>query len=160
MNDERLEDFTALLRQNGLRISPAEVADAAQAALLIGLEDRGAFRGALRATLVKRGQDTPVFDRLFEIYFSGAKDLIDGLEGSLLEALAAEKLSEDQLEEIARQLAQMSLLTQALAQGQGAQLARLLRQATLSIDFRGLQSPLQRGFYARRLLQAAGGTKA
>jgi uncharacterized protein with von Willebrand factor type A (vWA) domain len=51
-------------------------------------------------------------------------------------------------------------MTQALAQGQTAQLARLLRQATLSIDFRGLQSPLQRGFYARRLLQAAGGAKA
>jgi uncharacterized protein with von Willebrand factor type A (vWA) domain len=160
VNDERLEDFTALLRQNGLRISPLEVADAAQAAVLIGLEDRAAFRGALRATLVKRGQDTPVFDRLFEIYFSSAKDLIEGLEGSLLEALAAEKLTEEQMEEIARQLAQMSPLTQALARGQGAQLARLLRQATLSIDFRGLQSPLQRGFYARRLLQGAGGTKA
>jgi uncharacterized protein with von Willebrand factor type A (vWA) domain len=160
VNDERLEDFAGLLRQNGLRISPAEVADAAQAALLVGLEDRAAFRGALRATLVKRGQDAPAFDRLFELYFSGARDLLEGLEGSLLDALAAEKLSEEQLEEIARQLAQMSPMAQALTQGQSAQLARLLRQATLSIDFRGLQSPLQRGFYARRLLQAAGGGKA
>ena len=160
MNDERLEDFVGLLRQNGLRISPAEVADAARAAVLVGLEERGAFRGALRATLVKRGQDAPVFDRLFELYFTGAKDLIEGLERSLLDALAAERLSEQDLEEIARALSQMSPMTQALAQGQTAQLARLLRQATLSIDFRGLQSPLQRGFYARRLLQAAGGGKA
>src|SRR5439155_9615993 len=72
----------------------------------------------------------------------------------------AEQLSEEDLEELARQLWQMSPMTQALAQGQAAQLARLLRQATLSIDFRGLQSPLQRGFYARRLLQAAGGGQA
>jgi uncharacterized protein with von Willebrand factor type A (vWA) domain len=50
----------------------------------------------------------------------------------------------------------MSPLTQALAHGRPDQLARLLRQAMLSIDFRGLQSPLQRGFYARRLLHAAG----
>src|SRR5207237_435204 len=100
------------------------------------------------------------FDRLFEIYFMGAKDLLEGLERSLLDALAAEKLSDQELEEIARALSQMSPLTQALAQGQTAQLARLLRQATLSIDFRGLQSPLQRGFYARRLLQAAGGGQA
>src|SRR5207253_5849265 len=158
--DERLEDFTGLLRQNGLRISPAEVADAAQAALLVGMEDRAAFRGALRSTLVKRGQDAPVFDRLFELYFMGVKDLVEGLQGSLLDALEAEKLNEFELEEIARQLAQMSPLTQALAQGRTDQLARILRQATLSIDFRGLQSPLQRGFYARRLLHAAGGTKS
>src|SRR5439155_70782 len=135
-------------------ISPAEVADAAQAALFVGMEDRAAFRGALRATLVKRGQDAPVFDRLFELYFTGAKDLVEGLQDSLLDALEREKLDDVQLEEIARMLAQMSPLTQALVAGRADQLARILRQAMLGIVFRGLQSPLQRGFYARRLLQA------
>ncbi len=158
--DERLEDFAGLLRQNGLRISPAEVSDAAQAALLVGMEDRAAFRGALRATLVKRGPDAAVFDRLFELYVTGAKDLIEGLEGSLLDALEKEKLNELDLEDVARLLSQMSPITQALAMGRTDQLARLLRQAMLSVDFRGLQSPLQRGFYARRLLQAAGGLQA
>jgi uncharacterized protein len=158
--DERLEDFAGLLRQNGLRISPAEVADAAQAAVLVGMADRGAFRGALRATLVKRGQDATVFDRLFELYFTGAQDLVEGLQGSLLDALEREKLDELELEEIARMLAQMSPLSQALLSGRTDQLARILRKATLSLDFRGLQSPLQRGFYARRLLQSAGATQA
>src|SRR5207245_210289 len=55
---------------------------------------------------------------------------------------------------------QLSKLTDALVHGRADELARLLRQATLSLDFRGLQSPLQRGFYARRLMQAAGGTRA
>jgi len=158
--DERLEDFTQLLRQNGLRISPSEVADAVQASLLVGFEDRSSFRGALRATLVKRGQDAPIFDRLFELYFTGSADLIDGLQGTLLDALEKEKLNDLDLEEIARQLSQLSPMTQALAFGRSDQLARLLRQATLNVDFRGLQSPLQRGFYARRLLNAAGGTQA
>src|SRR5438105_2313274 len=54
----------------------------------------------------------------------------------------------------------LSPLADALVKGRADQLARLLRQATLNLDFRGLQSPLQRGFYARRLLQAAGGTRA
>src|SRR5437868_12496647 len=103
--DERLEDFTGLLRQNGLRISPAEVADAARAALLVGFEDRASFRGALRATLVKRGADAAVFDRLFELYFLGIKDLIEGMQGSLLDALAADGLSEAELEQVAEQLA-------------------------------------------------------
>jgi uncharacterized protein len=159
--DQRLHDFAQLLRQNGLRVSPLELADAGQAALLIDLSDRVAFRSALRATLVKRGADAPIFDRLFELYFSGIKDLIEGLEGSLLDALEAEKLNELELEEIARMLADLpqSPLTAALLQGRTDELARILRQATLNIDFRGLTSPLQRGFYARRVLQAAGGGK-
>jgi uncharacterized protein len=159
--DQRLHDFAQLLRQNGLRVSPLELADAGRAALLIDLSDRVAFRSALRATLVKRGADAPIFDRLFELYFSGIKDLIEGLEGSLLDALESEKLNELELEEIARMLADLSQspLTEALLQGRTDELARILRQATLSIDFRGLTSPLQRGFYARRILQAAGGGK-
>ena len=84
--DARLADFVGLLRQNGLRVSPAEMADAARATLLIGVEERDPFRSALRATLVKRGPDAAVFDR----YFLGVKDLVDGLSGSLLDALAAE----------------------------------------------------------------------
>src|SRR5258708_27845001 len=112
--DERLEDFAGLLRQNGLRVSPAEVTDAAQAALLVGLDDRASFRGALRATLVKRGQDAAIFDRLFEVYFTGAQDLVEGLQGSLLDALEQEKLGELELGEVARLLSQMSPLAQAL----------------------------------------------
>src|SRR5438309_1765742 len=160
--DARLADFVGLLRQNGLRVSPAEMADAARATLLIGVEERDPFRSALRATLVKRGPDAAVFDRLFDLYFLGVKDLVDGLSGSLLDALAAEKLTELDLEEAAHVLAQMQLspLADALVKGRADQLARLLRQATLNLDFRVLQSPLQRGFYARRLLQSAGGTRA
>ncbi len=160
--DERLEDFVGLLRQNGLRVSPAEVADAARASLLVGLEERGPFRSALRATLVKRGTDAQVFDKLFELYFGGVKDLIEGLQGALLDALAADQLNELELEEVAKLLGQMpmSKLTEALLNGRTDDLARMLRQATLSLDFRNLQSPLQRGFYARRLLQQAGVTKS
>ena len=160
--DARLEDFAGLLRQNGLRVSPAELIDAMEATLLVGLDDRGSFRSALRATLVKRGTDAQIFDRLFELYFTGAKDLVEGMQGALLDALAREKLNEGELEEIAEALSRMPMseMTEALVNGRTDELARILRQATLNIDFRGLQSPLQRGFYARRLLQAAGATKA
>ena len=160
--DARIEEFAGLLRQNGLRISPAEVADAARATLAVGLEERAPFRGALRATLVKRGSDAAVFDRLFDLYFLGIKDLLEGLQGALLDALEAEKLTADELEQAAQELSRMQLsdLTQALVQGRTDELARLLRMAMHDVDFRGLTSPLQRGFYSRRLLQAAGGTRA
>ena len=95
--EARIEEFAGLLRQNGLRVSPAEVADAARAVLAVGLAEKAPFRGALRATLVKRGSDAAVFDRLFELYFLGIKDLLEGLQGSLLAALEAEKLTADEL---------------------------------------------------------------
>ena len=160
--EARIEEFAGLLRQNGLRVSPAEVADAARAVLAVGLAEKAPIRGALRATLVKRGSDAAVFDRLFELYFLGIKDLLEGLQGSLLAALEAEKLTAGELEQAAQELSRMQLsdLTQALVQGRADELARLLRTAMQDVDFRGLTSPLQRGFYSRRLLQAAGGTKA
>src|SRR5438067_13383286 len=99
---------------------------------------------------------------MFVLYELAVNALVEGLSESLLDALAGEKLTEIELEDAARLLAQMQLapLTEALVKGRTDHLARLLRQATLNLDFRGLQSPLQRGFYARRLLQAAGGSLA
>src|SRR5512134_83702 len=78
--DARLVEFARVLRQNGLRVSPAEVADAARAATLTGLAERDAFRVALRSTMVKRATDVPAFDRLFDLYFSGLGRVLDGLE--------------------------------------------------------------------------------
>ncbi len=155
---ERLEEFAQLLRQNGLRVSPAESEDAVRALGLLPLEEKPLFRAALRATLVKRGADVALFDRLFELFWSGAKELIDGINQSLLARLELEQLGSENLEMLAQQLAQLQLspLTQALLDGNQARLAQLLREATLALDFRGLQSPLQRSFYARRLLSAAG----
>jgi len=68
---------------------------------------------------VKRGSDAAVFDRLFELYFVGIKDLLEGLQGSLLAALEAEQLTADELEQAAQELSRMQLsdLTQALVQG-------------------------------------------
>jgi len=155
---ERVEEFAQLLRQNGLRISPAESADALQALALIPLEEKAQFHAALRSTLIKRGSDTDAFDRLFEIFWSGGKDLVDGIASSLLGKLKEEKFSEQTLQQIEEQLAQANLtpLTQALMQSRSDALARLLREASLNVDFRSLQSPLQRGFYARRVMAAAG----
>jgi uncharacterized protein with von Willebrand factor type A (vWA) domain len=155
---DRIGEFAQLLRQNGLRISPAETSDSMRALSLIDLGDKNNFHAALRSTLVKRGTDAQLFDRLFAIFWTGAKDLIDGLNQSLLDSLELEKLDAETLEQVAEQIAQMTLspLTNALLQGKQADLARMLRQATLALDFRNLQSPLQRSFYARRVLNAAG----
>ena len=160
--DARLVEFAGLLRANGVRVGPAEVIDAAASAALVGVADRAAFRAALRATLVKRSRDVPVFDGLFEIYFSGIGRLLEGIETGILRALREEGLLEaDELEMIARTLdrlaAEMSPLGRAALAGDRAALARLLRGAALGLDLSFLGGPAAAGFHGRRLLSAAGG---
>ena len=42
----------------------------------LSFADRDVFRDALRASLVKRGDDIPSFDELFNLYWSGYYDNI------------------------------------------------------------------------------------
>jgi hypothetical protein len=163
--DDRIRDFAGLLRTNGVRVSPAEVTDAVVAASLVGAGEREAFRGALRATLVKRARDVPVFDALFDLYFSALGRVVEGAERGLLADLAEQGFLEgDELEMIARTLAElareMSPLARAALEGDAAAVVRLLAGAALQVDAGALASPGATGFHARRLLAAAGGGAA
>lgn len=163
--EARIAELAGLLRSNGVRVSPVEVADAVAAAALVGAEDRAAFRAALRASMVKRSRDVPVFDDLFDLHFSALGRVVEGIGASLLARLAEEGLLEgDDLEMIARTLAElageMSPLARAALDGDAARVARLLAGAALQIDFGALASPAAAGFLSRRLLSAAGGTAA
>jgi len=163
--DARVTDFSRILRTNGVRVSPAEVEDAVVAASIVGTEDRSAFRAALRTSLVKRARDVPVFDALFDVYFSAFGRVLEGIDKGLLAELADQGLLEgDDLEMIARTLAElaagMSPLARAALEGDAALLARLLSGAALQVDPGGVASPAAAGFHARRLLSAAGGTAA
>jgi hypothetical protein len=160
--DARLVEFARLLRQHGVRAAPSEVADAAAAAALVGVDDREALRTALRATLVKRSADVAAFEQLFALYFSGLGRVLEAFERSLVEDLRASGLLEgDELEMVAATLrdlaAELSPLGRALLEGDRGALARLLRGAALELDFSLLHLPGQVGFYGRRLLASAGG---
>jgi hypothetical protein len=159
MVEDRLSEFATLLRQNGLRVSPGEVADAGAALGLLGFDNRAVAHAALRSTLVKRGRDASVFDRLFSLYFGGLGRLLEGLEKSLLDQLAEEGFfSQDALEMLAYELAHrpLSALARAALEGDVAGLSRLLRGAALQVDLGGIENQFQEGFYARRLGSAAG----
>ncbi|BDG01578.1 VWA domain-containing protein [Anaeromyxobacter oryzae] len=159
--EARLVEFAALLRSNGVRVAPVEVADAVAAAALVGAEDRAGFRAALRSTLVKRAADVRVFDGLFDLYFSGLGRILEGFERGLVAELEEQGLLEgDELEMIARTLedllASASPLARAALEGDQGLLARLLRGAALQLDF-AAGTPALAGFQGRRLLAAAGG---
>ncbi len=162
--EARVVEFAEVLRQNGIRVSTSEVMDGARAAALVDLSERENLRSVLRTTLVKRSADVEVFDRAFFLFFSGATRTLEALEASLLAALEEQGLLSG--EELAKVLAglralsgQLAPLSDAVLAGDRARLAHLLRGAALQLDFSQLQSPLQSGFFARRLLAAAGGDR-
>ncbi|MBI3182276.1 MAG: VWA domain-containing protein [Myxococcales bacterium] len=158
----RIVEFAEVLRQNGVRLGTSEVDDAVRAACEVGLAERARFAAALRATMCKREADLESFDRAFELFFSGAARTFEALDESLLKRLEEEGLLEgDELAMVVatvnRLFNQMSPLAQAALRGDRGRLASLFRAATLQLDLARVETPLQSGFFSRRLLGAAGG---
>jgi uncharacterized protein with von Willebrand factor type A (vWA) domain len=78
-----LEGFVEELRAAGLPVSMTENLDAMRALAHVPIIDRGAFRAALAATLVKDASHFAVFDVVFDVYFAlrGA-EVLDTSDGS------------------------------------------------------------------------------
>ena len=163
--EARLAEFADLLRHNGLKVSVSEVIDAARAVELLGVDDRSTFRAALAASMVKRGADQSTFDKVFELFFTGAAQTLSELDQSLARQLQEQGLLEgDELKMVVATLNELagnlSPLTRALMEGDRGALAKLFRGAALQLDFSRMESQFQQGFYARRLLSAAGNSNA
>ena len=84
---QALFGFIGELRSAGLPISLTEVVDAIAAVQVTPLADRETFKCALGATLAKDHTHWPVFETLFEVYFSlhrpsGQDEADNGLDGS------------------------------------------------------------------------------
>lgn len=61
--------FARLLRAAGAPVGPGQALAAAEAAALVGIGDRQAFRQALFATLVTRREQIGLFDQAFELFW-------------------------------------------------------------------------------------------
>lgn len=68
--DAVINRFIHTLKLNGLRISPSESIDALQALVHVSLAERETVRTVLCSTLVKDSRDIPLFDELFDLFFS------------------------------------------------------------------------------------------
>jgi len=163
--DARIVEFAEVLRQNGVRVSTAEVQDALRAASEVGLKERAVFRAVLRTTLIKRELDVDVFNRAFDFYFSGAAKTFEALDKSLAKQIEEEGyLQGDELKMVLYQMnllfPEMSPLARAIMEGDRARMAQIFRSAMLQLDLSRMESGLQAGFFARRLLAGAGMDKA
>jgi len=132
--EERIVEFTNVLRRNGVRVSLSENMDAFRALGLVGIRDPHLFRNALRTTLVKRSSDVKPFEELFDFFFLGIGQAIDALDRRIMEELGlTPEQFQEMLEQIQKLLKQMegdlSELTRALLTGNRSGLERLLREA-------------------------------
>ncbi|MBV1705501.1 MAG: VWA domain-containing protein, partial [Hyphomicrobiales bacterium] len=66
---QNIVHFARALREAGLPVGPGAALDAVAAVEAARIGAREDFRAALRATLVKKREQAPVFERAFELYW-------------------------------------------------------------------------------------------
>jgi uncharacterized protein len=134
---DRIIEFSNVLRRNGVRVSLSENIDAFRAIDLLGIENPLLFRAALRSTLVKRTVDLRAFEELFDFFFFGIGQSLNQADLQLMQQLGLspqefQKLLE-QIEKFVKQMeGELSALTRALLRGNKGEMERLLRQAVAS----------------------------
>ncbi len=79
--DQRILDFVGKLRAGGMKVSLAESMDACRALEAVPLAGINVLRVSLRSTLVKRESDYPLFEAVFDEYFTGVEALMAGEPG-------------------------------------------------------------------------------
>ncbi len=159
--DEKLVEFANLLRQNGVRVSLAETLDAFGASSVTGLSERDSFRSALRATMIKRRSELPVFEELFDVYFSGLGEIIKQASQAVQQALS---MSDQEFQEFLDQIEKMlkeegsklSELAKQLLQDNSGQLERKIREAARAIRLNNIERTIEENYFARALARQLG----
>jgi uncharacterized protein with von Willebrand factor type A (vWA) domain len=161
---QKILEFTNILRKSGIRVSPAEAIDAFRALDELSIEDRGIFRDALCSTMVKRAEEVPTFHQLFDLFWSG---FYDSLRDSFGEATAGLGDTSIDLDALMRQIAEMlqnmdgdfaqlSDLARAMLLGDLNQLEQLIRAAAEAAGVQNIENFLQVGFFSRRTMEQMG----
>jgi uncharacterized protein with von Willebrand factor type A (vWA) domain len=159
--DDKLVEFANLLRQNGVRVSLAETLDAMGASGLIGLRERDAFRSALRATMIKRSGELPVFEELFDLYFSGLGELIKQASQQVQDALSMSDQEFqkflDQVEEMLKKEGKkLSELARQLLSNNSGQLEKMIREAARAVRLSNIERTIEENYFARALARQLG----
>lgn len=156
-------EFTNLLRKSGIRVSVSEEINAFEALDELSIDDRELFKNALRATMVKRGDEIPTFDQLFDLYWSGFYDSLRDAFGEVNARMASMNVDLDALmKQIAELLSQLDgefdlgELAQALLTQNLSQLESMIREAAEGAGTSNIENMLQVGFFSRRTTEGMG----
>src|SRR5713226_2247389 len=144
---DKLVEFANLLRENGVRVSLAETRDA--------------FRAALRSTMVKRATELPVFEELFDIYFSGLGEIIKQASQAVQNALSmSDQEFQKFLDEVEKMLKKqgkdLSELAKQLLRNNSGEMERRIREASRAVRLKGIERTIEENYFARALARALG----
>ena len=158
---DKLVEFANLLRENGVRVSLAETLDAFSASEITGLSERDAFRAALRSTMVKRATELPVFEELFDIYFSGLGENIKQASQAVQNALSmSDQEFQKFLDEVEKMLKKqgkdLSELAKQLLQNNSGEMERRIREASRAVRLKGIERTIEENYFARALARQLG----
>ncbi len=159
--DQRLIEFSNLLRHNGVRVSVAEELDSLAAARILGLSSRQVLKSGLRATMVKRAVDVPVFDDLFDLYFSGIHELIQGASRRAQEATGLDPADFqrllDELEKLLNEQGDdLSDLAKEWLRNDSGRVEQRLREAVDQAGVGEIDRPYQEGQFTHGMANAFG----
>jgi uncharacterized protein with von Willebrand factor type A (vWA) domain len=157
---QKILEFTNLLRKSGVRVSVAESIDTFLALDELSLGDREVFRDALRTTMVKRGDDIAAFEHLFDLYWSA---FYDGLRETFDKAAQGAQGGQLDLEQLMKQIREglegmqgsldLSELAKALLTQDLSKLEQLIREAAEASGVGRIENMLQVGFFTRRTME-------
>ncbi len=153
---KKILEFTQILRKSGIRVSTAEAIDAFAALDELSIDDREVFRDALRSTMVKRGEEVPTFDELFDLFWSGFYDSLRDTFGEAMGGLDLEQLLRqiaEQLQNMQGEMGDLSELARAMLTADLDQLEQLIREAASQAGVGRIENFLQVGFFSRRTLE-------
>ncbi|MBI5571877.1 MAG: VWA domain-containing protein [Desulfomonile tiedjei] len=145
-----LIDFVGKLRQAGISVSQAETMDAASCLQRLNLDDRSQFKDALRSSLVKRSRDIPVFEVLFDLYFSGGPLVGTPADGTVGEHIGQVHRMLAEIEE--RHNGELSPVTRMVMTGSFGELMRHLLAASGGLALRRMDlAPVRGRFFVNEL---------
>ena len=163
----RILEFTNILRRAGIRVSTAEALDAFRALEAVSIGDREIFRGALGATMVKRAADVSTFNELFDLFWSGfyhsLRKSFDQASAGLSERMDYEALLRQIAERLQTPEGESPLpsdLARAMLTRDLGQLESLIRSAAEEAGIGRIENFLQVGFFSRRTLEGLGAERA
>ena len=161
--EAKLVEFTNLLRKSGVRVSVSEAIDAFTAVDELSFSDRDLFKTALRSTMIKRGDEIPAYNELFDLFWSGFYDSLREAFGDMSGEMGDMGVD---LEQLMRQLAEMlgqmdgdmdlSELAKALLTQDLSTLENLIREAAEQAGTERIENMLQVGFFSRRTMEGMG----
>ena len=158
--DKNILEFIDALRGSGVRVALSEDIDCFNALEILGLEDKQTFKAVLRSTLVKKMIDVPVFENLFDLYFTSLAKAYPGKDDDETDMgilpfgeMTLQEFIDSFLEENMNNYQTLANLFQWQL---GGDFLMTLMEQGMGAGMSEISNPLQVGFFSKKIRDSLG----